>query len=194
VTIRVVLADRDPVVLHGLGVMLSAVDDIELVFSVDSGRQAVAEVAAHRPDVLIAEISELPAINEVAGGTALLVFTSSDDSTSVFTAIRAGVRGYILKTAEQPDVVRAILGVAAGEMIYAARLPELLCQERQDPAKGLTGRQRELLDLLVIGLNNAAIARRLQVKPKTVANQVTAILAKLKVPTRAAAISLIQAS
>jgi DNA-binding NarL/FixJ family response regulator len=123
------------------------------------------------------------------------VFTTCDDDESVFNAMRAGARGYLLKGAEQDDIVRAIRGVAAGEAIFGAsiarRLTELMTRQvRPDrhPFPELTAREREVLELIAAGRSNAAIAQELYLAPKTVRNNISMIFAKLGVADRAQAI------
>jgi DNA-binding NarL/FixJ family response regulator len=164
---------------------------------------ALASALRTVPDVLVMDlpmrgpdgIRTIQSVLRSAPGVAVLVFTSCEDDESVFNAMRAGARGYILKGAEQADIVRAIRGVAAGEAIFgariAARLTELMMrQSRPDrhPFPDLTCREREVLALLSEGLGNAAIAHRLDLAPKTVRNNISAIFAKLGVGDRAQAI------
>src|SRR5439155_21168098 len=172
--------DRD-----GAGSLLSCVD----------GVRVVAEPST--ADVLIVDgVAGLRAARRSAPDAAVLVFTASGDGDSVFTAMRAGARGYLLRDVEPDDLVRAIRGVAAGEMIFGARiagrLTELMIrQARADrhPFPELTARGREILDLIARGKDNAAIARQLFLAPKTVRNNISMIFGKLGVADRAAAIA-----
>lgn len=173
------------------------------------GREAIALSQRHQPDVLVLDlrlrdVSGIEAIREIVRavpGVAVLVFTACEDDESVLTAVRAGARGYILKCAADDDIVRAVRGVAAGEAIFgqtiAHRVIALLANRDTaaplTPLPPLSARERELLDLLVAGHGNAAIAARLQVSPKTISNQVSALVAKLGVPDRRAAISRVRA-
>jgi DNA-binding NarL/FixJ family response regulator len=149
----------------------------------------------------MSEVSGIEAIREVlraVPGMAVLVFTACEDDESVVTAVRAGARGYILKCASDDDIVRAVRGVAAGEAIFgqniARRVMSLLANPHAAaPLPMLTRRERELLGLLADGYGNAAIAARLQLAPKTVSNQVSALVSKLGVPDRSAAISRVRA-
>ncbi len=132
----------------------------------------------------------------VAPSVAVLVLTMHDDDESVFAAMRAGARGYLVKGVEQEDIARAITSVAAGEAIFGNGVAQRVLASLQAPATGtqpalfpeLTQREHDVLDLLAGGLNNAAIGQRLGVAPKTVANHVSAIFLKLQVADRAEAI------
>ena len=194
------VADDHPGVVGHLRGLLSAVAGITVVASAVGGRQAIELALHHHPDVLVldlrlSEISGVEAIREIlrtVPGMAVLVFTACEDDESVVTAVRAGARGYILKCASDDDIVRAVRGVAAGEAIFgqsiAARVITLLANPHSAPLPSLTARERELLDLLAAGHGNAAIAARLRLAPKTVSNQVSALIAKLGVADRTAAI------
>lgn len=201
--LSVVLADDHPVVRGGLRALLSDVPGITVV--AETATRDMAVVLAHEPDVLIVDlpmhghagVATIQSVLRAAPGLAVLVFTTSEDDESVFNAMRAGARGYILKGAEQADIVRAIRGVAAGEAIFgariAARLTELMMRQTQPdrhPFPELTCREREILELIAEGLPNPAIAHRLYLAPKTVRNNISAILAKLCVADRAEAIVL----
>jgi DNA-binding NarL/FixJ family response regulator len=187
--VRVVVADHHPIVRYGLLALLSTVGSISVVAEVGNGEAAMRAVIAHRPDVLLVELPELHAIT-VIPGTALIVFTSHDDDQSLRAAIKAGAHGYILKTAEEGDIVRAIHAVAAGELIFgraiADRLPAVLTTAQDDRFPGLTDRQREVADLAAVGLGNAAIAQRLGLTVKTVRNHVSQILVTLGLSSRVA--------
>jgi DNA-binding NarL/FixJ family response regulator len=133
-------------------------------------------------------------ITRVAPEVAVLILTMFDDDESVFAAMRAGARGYVLKGAAPDNVIRAIAAVAAGEAIFgpgiARRALEYLSGPRPDQAAfpELTPREREVLDLIAAGLGNAAIAARLGLAPATVGNHITSIFGKLQVASRAEAI------
>jgi DNA-binding NarL/FixJ family response regulator len=201
--LTVVLADDHPVVRGGLRALLAGVDGITVVAEAAARTDAVAEALLLEPDVLIMDLPmrgpdgarTIQSVLRSAPGVAVLVFTTCEDDESVFNAMRAGARGYILKGAEQGDIVRAIRGVAAGEAIFgariAARLTELMMRQTQPdrhPFPDLTCREREVLGLIAEGLGNAVIASRLYLAPKTVRNNISAIFAKLGVTDRATAI------
>jgi DNA-binding NarL/FixJ family response regulator len=193
--VTVVLADAQPVVRWGLRAHLSAVDDIEVVAEAGTGPDAVREALRHRPDVLIMDLRMgADAISEVPSDVAVLVFTDADDPESVHAALRAGARGYLLKGAGQDDLVRMVRGVAAGEAIFCALvaglLSDLVTSPGARPLPGLTTREREVLELITSGMTNAAIALRLGLARKTVVNTSSAIFRKLRVATRADAITM----
>ena len=129
-------------------------------------------------------------ITRVAPEVAVLILTMFDDDESVFAAMRAGARGYVLKGAAPDNVIRAIAAVAAGEAIFgpgiARRALDYLSGPRPDQAAfpELTPREREVLDLIAAGLGNAAIAARLGLAPPTVGNHITSIFGKLQVASR----------
>lgn len=133
-------------------------------------------------------------IARVAPTVAVLVLTMFSDDDSVFAAMRAGARGYLVKGAEQEEIARAIRAVAAGEAIFgpgvAHRVLRLFAppSAAAQPFPELTARERDILDLLAAGLPNGTIAHWLGLAPKTVANNVSAIFTKLRVADRAQAI------
>ena len=200
--IRVVLADDHPVVRAGLAALLSSLPEVEVVAVASNGREAVREVVTTRPDVAVLDL-QMPELDgfaatrelgRVAPDVAVLVLTMHEDDDSVFAAMRAGARGYLVKGAEQEEIERAIRGVAAGEAIFGPGVAQRVLgffsapPVSAEPFPELSTREREILDLLAAGLPNAAIATRLSVAPKTVANNVSAIFAKLQVADRAQAI------
>ena|SRR2546430_6129102 len=204
VELTVVVADDHPGVVGHLHGLLSAVPGITVVAEAAEaadGRSAVELALRHHPDVLVIDlrfgagngIAVIREVLRVAPDLAVLVFTACEDDESVLTAMRAGVRGYILKCASDADIVRAVRGVAAGEAIFgqniALRVIELLARpQAAAPLPALSARERELLDLLAAGYGNAAIAARLRLAPKTVSNLISALVAKLGVTDRRAAV------
>jgi DNA-binding NarL/FixJ family response regulator len=201
--LSVVLVDDQPVVRSGLRALLAGAAGITVVGEASTARESVRAALRSEPDVLVVDLpmrgpSGVAAITQLlaaAPGVAVLVFTSCDDDESVFNAMRAGARGYLLKGAEQDDIVRSIRGVAAGEAIFGAsiarRLTELMTRQvRPDrhPFPELTAREREVLELIAAGRSNAAIAQELYLAPKTVRNNISMIFAKLGVADRAQAI------
>ena len=201
-TIRILVADDHAVVREGLRALIGAVDGYELVGAVGTGREAVREAVSVRPDVIVMDInmpdsSGIEAtrqIARVAPDVRVLMLTMFDDDDSLFAAMRAGALGYVLKGAEPDDIVRAIASVAAGHAIFgpgmAQRAITYLSSPRSvEPAlPALTPREREILELIALGLGNMAIATRLGISPNTVANHTSNIFAKLQVASRAEAI------
>lgn len=202
-TIRVVIADDHPIVRTGLTALLGSLPDFEVVGIAEDGRAAVREVVATQPDVALLDlkmpgldgISATRELARVAPTVAVLVLTMHNDDDSVFAAMRAGARGYLVKGVEQDDIARAIRSVAGGEAIFGPGVAQRVLSWLQGtPATRapafpeLTTREHEILDLLASGLGNAAIAERLGVAYKTVANNVSSIFVKLQVADRSQAI------
>jgi DNA-binding NarL/FixJ family response regulator len=201
-SIRVVVADDHGIVREGLGALLAVRPGYDLVGTASTGAEAVRAAVTLRPDVLVMDI-QMPGggveatreISRVAPDVAVLMLTMFDDDESVFAAMRAGARGYVLKGAAPDNVIRAIAAVAAGEAIFgpgvAKRALDHMSGSRRDTSVAfpdLTTREREVLDLIAAGLGNAAIAGRLGLATNTIGNHVTSIFAKLQVASRAEAI------
>jgi DNA-binding NarL/FixJ family response regulator len=201
--IRVVVADDHPVVRAGLAALLGSLPGFEVVAVASTGREAVREVVTARPDVAVLDL-EMPdldgfaAAREIARSTpevAVLVLTMFSDDDSVFAAMRAGARGYLVKGAEADEIARAIRAVAAGEAIFGPGVAQRMLSffsappdPVAEPFPELTAREREILDLVGAGLSNAAIGQRLGLASKTVANNVSSIFTKLQVADRSQAI------
>ncbi len=200
--VRVLLADDHPMFRDGLRVAFSAAEDVEVVAEAASGEQAVELAAELQPDVVVMDVN-MPGVNGIdatrrivaeSPHVGVLVLTMFDEDENVFRAMRAGARGYLLKGAEQADIVRAVQAVARGEAIFGAALARRLIgyfgagQAAALPFAGLTDREREVLQLLAQGRTNAQIAHELFLSPKTVRNHTSNIFAKLQVSDRAQAI------
>jgi DNA-binding NarL/FixJ family response regulator len=183
--------------------LLASVDGIEVVGTAADGAEAVAAAVRLRPDVVVMDV-QMPKLNGVEATRALaadapeigiLVLTMSEDDGTVFAAVRAGARGYLVKGAEQEEIVRAITTVAAGGAVFGAtlalRIAEFFAGGPAGPAAAfpqLTSREREILELLAAGRSNQQIAAALYLSPKTVRNNVSNVFAKLQVADRAEAI------
>ncbi|NUW39830.1 response regulator [Nonomuraea rhodomycinica] len=200
--IRIVLADDHPVVRSGLRALLDSISGLTVVAEAADGHAAVREAVARKPDVLVMDI-RMPHLDgieatrriaQAAPGVAVLMLTMYEDDDSVFSAMRAGARGYLLKGAQQDEIARAIHAVAGGQAIFgpgvARRVLGFFAAPPvvQEPFPELTDREREVLDLIAAGRPNGEIARRLAIAPKTVANHISSIFTKLQVADRAEAI------
>lgn len=200
---RVLVCDDHPVMRHGLVALLSSLEDFEVVAVATNGREAVREALLHKPDVALMDL-QMPggdgftALRELASATpalAVCVLTMLEDDDSLFAAMRAGARGYLLKGAEQEDIARAVSSIAAGEVVFGPGVAQRVLGQLTAPPPAtsgqqfpeLTRREREILDLLAAGVAGATIARRLGLAPKTVSNHVSSILAKLHFTDRAQA-------
>jgi DNA-binding NarL/FixJ family response regulator len=201
-SVRVVVADDHPIVRDGLRALLATLPDVDMVGEATTGREAVRAAVAERPDVIVMDlrmpdldgVSATAEISRVAPDVAVLVLTMLEDDDSVFAAMRAGARGYLVKGASQQEIVRAITAVAAGEAIFGPGVARRVLRFFASPPAAepafpeLSPREREVLDLIAGGLTNAAIAGRLGLSAKTVGNHTSAIFAKLQVAGRAEAI------
>jgi DNA-binding NarL/FixJ family response regulator len=203
VTVRVVLADDHPMFRFGLRAVLDASREVEVVGEAVDGAELLAVAARCAPDVVLTDLS-MPKVSGTAAIDELtrrhprigvLVLTMHEDDASLFGALQAGARGYLLKGADSEEIIRAVLAVAGGDAVYggavARRVVDALTgSAARTPAfPELTGREREVLELLAAGLPTGQIARRLVLSDKTVRNHISAVLAKLQVPDRAAAIA-----
>jgi two-component system, NarL family, response regulator LiaR len=196
--IRVLIADDHAVVRQGLRTFLELQEDIEVVGDVADGSAAVEAAIDRGPDVVLMDlvmpgIGGLEAIRllrERRPQARVLVLTSFQEDEKIFPAVRSGAAGYLLKDVEPLELVRAIRTAHAGEAVLhpavAARLMEEFASEdvRSAAESGLTGREREVLELIARGLANKLIARELGIAEKTVKSHVSAILAKLGVTDR----------
>jgi len=208
--IRILIADDHTLFREGLRALLNAVPDTQVVGEAANGQDAVAGAEALQPDVILMDV-QMPGLNgidatrrilHVSPHIGIIVVTMLEDDDSVFSAMRAGARGYILKGADKAEMLRAIRSVARGEALFgptiARRLmnffhdldasPRLVAPLQAFPE--LTDREREVLGLIAQGNNNPAIAERLHLSPKTVSNHVSNIFSKLQVADRAQAIIL----
>ena len=200
---RILLVDDHPVVRTGLRALIGTLEGLEVVGEADDGARAVKETLLLRPDVVLMDVrmegmdgvEATRRIRAQAPEVAVLMMTMYDDDATVFTAMQAGARGYLLKGAGQDEIRSAVLAVAAGQAVFgpavAARMLGLLAgpaAPAEPPFPTLTERERDILDLLAAGRRTAAIAEALHLSPKTVSNHLTAIFAKLEVADRAAAI------
>jgi DNA-binding NarL/FixJ family response regulator len=201
--VRVVLADDHPMVRYGITAVLADAPEVEVVGEASDGASLLAAVAEHRPDVVVTDL-DMPGMSgaeataqlrQTRPDLAVLVLTLHDDDESLFAALRAGARGYLLKGADRAELVRGILSVAAGEAVYgpavANRIVQFFTGARDEFAAQvfpeLTERERDVLGLIAQGRRNSEIATALGLSDKTVRNHVSNVLLKLQVPDRTAA-------
>lgn len=201
--IRILIADDHTLFRDGLRALLGSVPDTEVVGEAAAGEEAVARAAALSPDIVLMDI-QMPDMNgieatrritQASGAVRIIVLTMFEDDDSVFAAMRAGARGYILKGASQAEMLRAIRAVASGEALFGPAIADRLLNffaarpsTPPVPFPDLTNSDREILDLIAGGHDNADIADRLFLSPKTIRNHVSIIFSKLQVADRAQAI------
>jgi DNA-binding NarL/FixJ family response regulator len=202
--IRVLIADDHRLFRQGLRALLRSLPVTEVVGEAETGREAVAKARDLQPDVILMDIqmpdgNGLEATREILAASphvGIIMLTMFEDDESVFAAMRSGARGYVLKGADQTDVLRAIEAAASGEALLspkvAARIATYFATERTvgegTAFTELTEREREVLGLIARNLTNPEIARSLDISGKTVRNHVSNIFSKLQVADRAEAI------
>ncbi len=201
--LRLLIADDHPLFRKGLRTLLSAVPDFVLVGEADSGSAAAALALDVQPDVVLMDLqmpggSGIEATREIVAANPsirVLVITLFQDDDSVFAALRAGARGYILKDTDEEEMIRTIRAVGNGQAIFgpavASRVLAYFAAPWQDEPRlfpTLTEREREILRLLAQGKSNPRIADELYLSPKTVANHLSNVFGKLQVADRAEAI------
>ena len=208
--VRVLICDDQTVVREGLAAILSTEPEIEVVGLAGDGREALALVPEAQPDVILMDL-KMPVLNGIQTTQRLrqeypeiqiLVLTTFADEEWIFDAIRAGAAGYLLKDTRRDELVAAVKGTAEGKTFLdpdiAGKVMQRAAHGRPPPvrpelqAESFTGRELEVLDLVVQGYNNPEIARRLHLAPGTVRNYVSTIMQKLGVSdrTQAAVVAL----
>jgi DNA-binding NarL/FixJ family response regulator len=197
---RVLIVDDHPVFRDGLAGLLATLPEVEIVGSVGTAEEALTALRENAPDIVLMDIN-LPGASgveatrqaaQVAPAIAVLVVTMVDDDDSVFAALAAGARGYILKGASAGEITAALRTVAAGGAVFGPGIASRLLARTPTGPSGpappsqddLTAREREVLDLLADGASNRQIARSLGVSLKTVQNHVSHILDKLQAADR----------
>ena len=211
--IRILIADDHLFYREGVRTLLKGVPEVEIVGDAMSGDEAVAQAATLQPDIVLMDI-KMPGLNGIEATRRILqnhprigvlVVTMFDDDETVFAAMRAGARGYLLKDADREELVRAVSAVHRGEAIFSPAIAQRMMQyftgvagrvgAPQRPVDGSSGsarpfpevtdREREVLELIAQGQSNPAIAERLVLSVKTVQNHVSSILGKLQAADRA---------
>jgi DNA-binding NarL/FixJ family response regulator len=200
-TIRVLIADDQTITRSGIRSLLAAQEDIEIVGEAQNGNEAIEFASSTQPDVILMDlrmpggngIDATRRIHRTFPHIGILVLTVFEDDTSVFPAIRAGARGYLLKNTEQDELMRAIHTVASGGAIFSPGIAQKVLGYLHTPAPDvpkqlfdeLTAREREILELIALGKTNAEIATLLNLSPKTVSNNISNVLLKVHATDRA---------
>ena len=202
--LRILIVDDHPLVRKGLLALLSSMPDLMVVGEAANGKEAITQAGELQPDLILMDL-DMPDLNgieatrqiaQISPRIGILVLTMLEDDAWVFAAMRAGARGYLLKGADQAEVLRAIGVVAHGEAIFSPPIALRLMQyfANMQPVlppsafPDLTDREREILGLIALGKSNAEIAENLVLSPKTVSNHVSNIFSKLQVVDRAQAV------
>jgi len=204
-SLRVLVVDDHPLYRDGLVTAIAAMPDFEVIGDAGDGASAVGMAKELEPDVVVMDL-HMPELNGIDAtrrivadrpDTAVLVLTMLESDDSVFAAIRAGARGYLLKGADRAEIRRALEAVANGEVVFSAGIASRVLSffaagpsaPVVTPFPTLTEREREILDLVARGLTNTAIAQRLVLSSKTVRNHVSNVFTKLQVAGRAEAVA-----
>ena len=203
-TIRILMADDHAVFREGLRYVLGSEPDMEIVGEAATGKEVVEKAAELGPDVVLMDI-QMPGINGIEATRRILgsdpkvgvvVLTMFEDNDSVFSAMQAGAKGYVLKGADPSEILKVVRAVAEGDAYFGAeiarRRTDFFSVPRPsspaEPFPELTAREREVLDLIAQSHNNAKIAKLLYVSPKTVRNHISNIFTKLQIADRTQAI------
>lgn len=205
--IRVLIADDHVLFREGVHAILKSVPDIEIVGEAGTGQEALTLASELKPDVILMDI-QMPDLNGVEAtgriikthpDVGIIIVTMLEDDDSLFSAMQAGARGYVLKGADKAEMLKSIRAVVGGEALFgpaiATRLLNLFQYNRafsknaslSSPFPDLTVREREILACIARGDTNAEIAERLTISLKTVRNHVSNIFTKLRVVNRAQA-------
>ena len=198
--IRILIADDHQLFRDGVKALIRSAEDLTVIGEATTGKQAVQLADQQTPDLILMDV-QMPDLNGIAacrqivnknGHIKILMLTMFDEDQSVFAAMRAGARGYVLKGAKHDEMLRAIRAVASGEAIFSPGIAERMIaffNSMEPNIKSadfpeLTEREREILALIARDYRNADIASKLVISPKTVRNHVSSILGKLQVADR----------
>lgn len=204
--VRIIIIDDHPAVREGLTAILDAETGLKVIGVASSGEAGVSLAVEFEPDVVLMDL-QMPVLDGVTATARIvahnprifvLVLTMFEDRETIFAALKAGARGYLLKDASRQEIARAVRGVAAGEAVFGAGVASRIIDhfkdqsaetsEATDDLNCLTVREREVLDLIAAGHSNAEITRRLVLSPKTVRNHISNVFSKLQVTDRSQAI------
>lgn len=208
--IQLLLADDHRLFREGLVALFNSMSGLEVLGQAATGEEAVQKAIDLQPDVVLMDI-QMAGLNGIEATRRIvqanphigvIMVTMFEDNDSIFAAMRAGARGYVLKGADQAEIWRTIEAVARGEALFgpliATRLMNFFATPRPGPASQLfpqlTGREMEILELIAKGYDNPTIARHFTLSSKTVRNHVSNILNKLQVADRTQAILRARAS
>ncbi|MEW6086085.1 MAG: response regulator transcription factor [Chloroflexota bacterium] len=200
----ILIADDEPAFRSGLRALLKSADELALVGDAETGSEAIRLAAELQPDIILMDIN-MPGVNGIEATRrilntsphiGILILTMFEDDDSVFAAMRAGARGYLLKGTLKAEILRAIQTVGGGGVVFGAAIAQRMMRyfagvkpiESSDLFPELTDREREILGLIAEGRNNNEIAQRLVLSGKTIRNHITNIFSKLQVADRAQAI------
>ena len=199
---RILIADDHAFFREGVRAVLANAGDCDVIGEAVDGKDAVAKALSLKPNVILMDI-HMPAMNGVDAAarilrdlpnTGIIMLTMLEDDSSVFTAMRAGARGYILKGADKAELLKTIHAVANGEALFGPAIAQRITRffaglsHTEHPFPELTERERDILVLINEGKSNAEIADRLVISMKTVSNHISIIFNKLQVADRAQAI------
>jgi DNA-binding NarL/FixJ family response regulator len=208
--IRILIADDHRLFREGVKALLATTEEISILGEAEDGAAAVDACRLLQPDIILMDIN-MPGLNGIQAThqilaehpqVGIIMLTMVEDDASVFAAMRAGARGYLLKGASPDEMVSVIRAVAQGQALFGPAIATRLMNYFRElgrmpldeapgsPFPELTGRELEVLQLIAQGLNNPEIAQRLVISPRTVKNHITSIFSKLQVADRAQAIVL----